>query len=496
MPISQILPDGNVRIYNSKTGEVKDVAPNDLASYSPRLVGEYQELLAESEAGVSGTSEVATNLRKEFRDETKDLDFKELRSSYDKINAARETAAGDLSLIFSYMKLLDPGSVVREGEQATAESARGVPESIRNIYNKTVRGEKLTDEQRSDFKSQAASLYNTYVDRQQDVTDFYSGLAQEAGIEPEKVIGAAGEIEKIDLPEEESTPEEQDKGLAARALGALGGAKDFLFSGTENLLQDVIQTPGAGAQTEANQNLLDQAAQLSELAEQEQDPQRKQEMLQQAQNIFDSVSGTQSDIAGGFSEDIEKGVPERALQTGLELSTAAEIPALAKGASKLITKAPGAISKSTSGLTVKGTGATRKAVAQATKEKIPLKAVKKAVNEYAKIDPTAENIAKKVATGLDKSVDAQTALKKLEVFNKAYSAAGRVGKSGKAGVYDVASKALRNELETVAPELYRAHRSLGGALGRQKFFSSVLNPASLAKTAIGTAIGVGVGRSL
>jgi len=51
MPISKINPDGSVDIYNTKTGEVRTgVKPEDLASISPKLVGLYQQKLAEQEA--------------------------------------------------------------------------------------------------------------------------------------------------------------------------------------------------------------------------------------------------------------------------------------------------------------------------------------------------------------------------------------------------------------------------------------------------------------
>ena len=36
-------------------------------------------------------------------------------------------AAGDMALIFSYMKMLDPNSTVREGEYATAQDAGSIP---------------------------------------------------------------------------------------------------------------------------------------------------------------------------------------------------------------------------------------------------------------------------------------------------------------------------------------------------------------------------------
>ena len=75
--------------------------------------------------------------------------------------AKRDSAAGDLSMIFTYMKVLDPTSVVREGEQATAQNAAGIPERTRNLYNKLMTGERLTKSQRADFVKSAVGLFQS-----------------------------------------------------------------------------------------------------------------------------------------------------------------------------------------------------------------------------------------------------------------------------------------------------------------------------------------------
>ena len=75
--------------------------------------------------------------------------------------AKRDSAAGDLSMIFTYMKVLDPTSVVREGEQATAQNAAGIPERVRNLYNKLITGERLTKKQRQDFVKSGIGLFQS-----------------------------------------------------------------------------------------------------------------------------------------------------------------------------------------------------------------------------------------------------------------------------------------------------------------------------------------------
>ena len=45
------------------------------------------------------------------------------------------SGASDIALLIGYMKTLDPGSVVRETEYATAKNAGGVSERVRNIFH-------------------------------------------------------------------------------------------------------------------------------------------------------------------------------------------------------------------------------------------------------------------------------------------------------------------------------------------------------------------------
>lgn len=69
-----------------------------------------------------------------------------------------------IATVFKFMKALDPTSVVREGEFATAENSAGVPEAVRNMYNKLASGERLGDNQIQSFVSTARNLANSAID--------------------------------------------------------------------------------------------------------------------------------------------------------------------------------------------------------------------------------------------------------------------------------------------------------------------------------------------
>ena len=141
--------DKNVGLYNKSTGEVK-LSLNDLGTPTEDKGKKFDQ---------------ETKLRNEFQNVTKD--YRGIRDSYTRVeeSASDPSAAGDLALIFNYMKILDPGSVVREGEFANAQNAAGVPDRVKNMYNRAINGERLGEVQRKDFVNSARKLYRKREDQ-------------------------------------------------------------------------------------------------------------------------------------------------------------------------------------------------------------------------------------------------------------------------------------------------------------------------------------------
>jgi len=133
-------------------------------------------------------SKDAATLRKEFTRGAKT--FVDVRDAYSRIQASAEepSAAGDLAMIFNYMKMLDPESVVREGEFATAANAGGVPDQVKASYNKILSGKRLSERQRADFTNRADKLYERQLQAHDKLVHEYSRLADAYGIEPANVI--------------------------------------------------------------------------------------------------------------------------------------------------------------------------------------------------------------------------------------------------------------------------------------------------------------------
>ena len=96
-----------------------------------------------------------------FKSEPIYREFSDMRSAFSQVvsSLSAGTPIGDVAGATKIMKLLDPGSVVRESELAIAMQAAGRMDRLQNYFNNMITGEKLTPTQREDFKALANELY-------------------------------------------------------------------------------------------------------------------------------------------------------------------------------------------------------------------------------------------------------------------------------------------------------------------------------------------------
>ena len=140
---------------------------------------------------IPGTGKAFGNekdLRTEFTTQMKP--YVELSQAYQKIETAAKnnSPAGDIALIYGFMKVLDPGSVVREGEFATAANAGGVPDTVRNMYNRAINGERIGEKIRSDFLQQSRNIIESQRVLSNDLIDRYKSVAQEYKLNPNQIV--------------------------------------------------------------------------------------------------------------------------------------------------------------------------------------------------------------------------------------------------------------------------------------------------------------------
>lgn len=158
-------------------------------------VEEYREPKPPRATGPSGLSPAQGATALKFQDDyaRDSKPYLTMRDAYQRVKSANQDAAGDLSLIFAYMKLLDPNSVVREQEFANAQNAAGVPDRVRNTYNQVMEGVRLNPEQRKQFVTQAEGLFSNARANQKKVRETYRNRAKQWEIPESMVLDADDE---------------------------------------------------------------------------------------------------------------------------------------------------------------------------------------------------------------------------------------------------------------------------------------------------------------
>jgi hypothetical protein len=134
-------------------------------------------------------------LRSDFRSEPVYKAHQEMQSAYAQIQQSLKQAspAGDLAGATKMMKILDPGSVVRESELGMAMAASGLMDRVQNYAQNIIKGTKLTPTQRADFQKLADALYGESVKQYNTKRGEYQGIAERNQLPIEDVIGKEGQ---------------------------------------------------------------------------------------------------------------------------------------------------------------------------------------------------------------------------------------------------------------------------------------------------------------
>lgn len=162
--------------------------------------GSFQDFeVARRKAGASNVSvntgqkgfDNALKLRDGFKAEPIYKAHTEVESAYSQIKQSLKQAspAGDLAGATKIMKILDPGSVVRESELGMAMQASGLLDRVQHYATNIFNGTKLTPSQRADFQRLADALYGESLKQYNAKRGEYEGIATRNGLNVDDVIG-------------------------------------------------------------------------------------------------------------------------------------------------------------------------------------------------------------------------------------------------------------------------------------------------------------------
>ena len=151
--------------------------------------------LATASASVS-TKDAFKNerdLRNDLKSEPIYKAHQEVRSAYDQIKAGlnQGTPIADVAAATKIMKLLDPGSVVRESELGIAMSSTGLLDRVTNYANTIIKGQRITPQQRKEFQALADEFFKMSEQQFNVKANEYKGIASDYGLNADRVGGKA-----------------------------------------------------------------------------------------------------------------------------------------------------------------------------------------------------------------------------------------------------------------------------------------------------------------
>lgn len=126
-----------------------------------------------------------SKLRNDFKQEPIYKDFADMKSAYAQIQAGikQGTPIADTAVATKMMKLLDPGSVVRESELGIAMAASGRMDRLQNYFQMQMSGNKLTPQQRKDFGALSEELMSAATQAYNAKRSEYAGFGSRYGLD-------------------------------------------------------------------------------------------------------------------------------------------------------------------------------------------------------------------------------------------------------------------------------------------------------------------------
>lgn len=130
-------------------------------------------------------------VRGDFRSEPIYKAHGEVQSAHSQITTAlkQNSPAGDLAGATKLMKILDPGSVVRESELGMAMAASGLMDRVTNYADMIIKGTKLTPTQRKDFQALSDALLKESQGQYNAKRSEYKGIAERNQLSVEDILG-------------------------------------------------------------------------------------------------------------------------------------------------------------------------------------------------------------------------------------------------------------------------------------------------------------------
>lgn len=155
-----------------------------------RQFGEYKSTRERTEKQPQQQFDNSNKLRDEFQGSVVVKNYRDITPIMESMKdaATRPSRAADLNMVYALAKIMDPGSVVREGEMIMVNNTQGIGDRLAGMINSLNGGATLTPEARARILEEAQSRYKGLEQNYKALEDHYGGMADRFGLRREDVI--------------------------------------------------------------------------------------------------------------------------------------------------------------------------------------------------------------------------------------------------------------------------------------------------------------------
>jgi hypothetical protein len=200
-----------VNLTNLRSLDKPEAAPNEVQLLQAAGVPvTFDNIMKLKRSGASNVNvetgqkgfENKMSAKKTFMSEPIYKDYNDMKAAYGQVITSLDqgTPIGDVAGATKVMKLLDPGSVVRETELGIAMAASGRMDRLQNYFTLWASGQKLTPTQRDDFKQLSNELYAAAGQAYNQKRNEYLDFGKETGVPLDTALGAPAKLPSIVRP--------------------------------------------------------------------------------------------------------------------------------------------------------------------------------------------------------------------------------------------------------------------------------------------------------
>ncbi|MEY4103336.1 MAG: hypothetical protein RL461_538 [Planctomycetota bacterium] len=136
------------------------------------------------------TASMEDTLRQNYVKMPEVTGYKEVVTAFNSATTAGNTLAGDLNLVYAFAKAMDPGSVVREGEQVMIARTGGVFDRLKGMVESINGGARLTPEIRMALMNELNTRVLAWQRQHDAVRSQYENIARDRGLKVGNVVDA------------------------------------------------------------------------------------------------------------------------------------------------------------------------------------------------------------------------------------------------------------------------------------------------------------------